>query len=508
MADTLGKSALPKKKKTFAFLKSVSKPKPALDFDDDQDKDKDKEKDDDDALSLFKRSKDFFPIVVEEQDEAFREPTPPPKARERKYDSDDGDDRTPPSTRSSKRRKFSPTPEKDQPWRESTEDLYGAPTPPRRVSKSPSPSRSESDTEKGKETPPYQGPYKATRSRRSQTKDSISLVTSDLLPTPRKSNSKHTPARDVISLDDDDVFGAGDQASSPSPRKARASTGAASRKESTPAAIVLDSDEEDEPAEAAPEPEEEDEYAHLIRRAAQREADAKAAAAALAGAEGNGNKRVPVVSVKIFIHSRLDEAPALPPFGVKRGIAQDLGYVRQHFVLWARAKGAPISDELAERIFLTWKGRRIYNTSTGISLGWPTGEISVPPRTPGFDRSGILLEAWTNESFARYTAEMERQKLIDRGELIEEDEQKEPEKEEHEVPRIRVVLKEKDAEPLRTMAWLDSQVKILIGAYRKQRNIPADRDIRLRNEGEWLDPSWTLEQAEVEDSCTIEVYLK
>lgn len=502
MAETLGKPALPKKKKTFSFLKSVPKPKPVSDFDDN--KEKNQETDDDDDLALFKRSKDFFPIVIEEREEAFRELTPPPKARERKCDSDDGDP-TPPSTRSSKRRKLSPTPEKDQAWRESTEDLYGAPTPPRRVSKSPSPSRSESDIEK--ETSPYQSPYKATRTRRSQTEDSDSLVKSDLLPTPRNIVSKQTPARDIISLEDDDIFEAGNRAASLSPMKARASTAASSGKSSTPAAIVLDSDKEDESDEAALEPEEEDEYAHLIRRAAQREAEAKAAAAALAGAEANGNNRVPVITVKIFIHSRLDDATALPPFGVKRGIAQDLGFVRRHFVWWARAKGVSISDELAERVFLTWKGQRIYNTSTGVSLGWPTGEISVPPRTPGFDRCGILLEAWTDESYERYTAEVERQKRIDRGELIEE-EKEEPEKEEPEVPRVRVILKEKDAEPLKTMAPMNSQVKILIAAYRKQRKIPTDRDIRLRNEGEWLDPSWTLEQADVEDSCTIEVYLK
>lgn len=514
MADTLSQAAkAPKKKKTFAFLKSTTKPKPALDVDDS--KTKDQEKDDDDDLALFKRSKDFFPIVMKEQDEVFRENTPPAKVTERKHDSDDNDDddRTPSPIHSSKRRKLSPTPEPVQTWRESTEDLYGAPTPPLRLSKSPSPSRFRPDVEKG--TPPYRSPYKVTRSRRSQTKDSIEPVQSDLLPTPRRSNLNHAPAREVISLDDVDDFGrasASERGVSPSPRKGP-----------PPATIVLDSDEEDEPADVASPPEE-DEYAYLIKRAAQKEAAAMAAALALAGPESEGDstsaveqsenlrkKRAPIVSIKIFIHSRLEEAPYLKPFGVKRGINQDLGFVLKHFVHWARNQGAPISGELGEKIFLTWKGRRIYGASTGVSLGWPTGEIQAPPRTPGFARNGILLEAWTEDGFAQYEAELERQKLIDRGELVEdeeEDEAEEQQEEEQQVPKLKLTLKEKDAEPFKTSVFADLQVKILISAYRRQRNIPTDRDIRLRNEGEWLDPQMTLEQSDVEDMCTIEVYLK
>lgn len=515
MADNLGQP-VKKKKKTFAFLKSAPKPNPVLDFDDDHDNHKDTEKDDDDDLALFKRSKDFFPVVVKEQEEV-REATPPAKTTEKKYESDDDDDRTPSSMRYSKRRKLSPTPEQNRPWRESTEDLYGA-TPPRRISKSPSPPRPASAIDK--DTPPYRSPYKATGTRRSQTKDSVDLVKSDLLPTPCRSGSNSKPAREVISLDDDDdPFGVDSPGISPSPRKKRTSALSTSRQSSTPAAIILDSDE-DELAEVAPPPVE-DEYEYLIKRAREKEAAAKAAAAALAGALFDGDddplavdehgkprkKRVPVVSVKIFIHSRLEEASALKPFGVKRGIAQDLGFVRSHFVYWARQQGAFITDELADQIFLTWKGRRIYNTSTGISLGWPTGEIDVPPWTPGFARNGILLEAWTEEGYERYAADLERQKLIERGELVEKEEE-EPKEQEPKIPKLKLTLKEKDAEPFKSTVYADLQVRILINAYRRQRKIPADRDIRLRYEGEWLDPQATLEQSDVEDMCTIEVYLK
>lgn len=481
MADTIGQPAkAPKKKKTFAFLKSAPKPKPAFDTDDDEPKDKNK--DDEDNLAMFKRSKEFFPQLIKEQDEIARETTPPPAKPKHDFDDDD-DDLTPsPIIHSSKRRKLSPTPEQDQSWRESTEDLYGAPTPPRRASKSPS-SDLESNT------------HETARSTKSKSRDSIGLVKSDLLPTPRRSSSsKHVVAHNVISLDDDDDPFAGPspnkRTSSPSPRKARSTS---SGKESTPAAIVLDSDEEDESAEADP-------YAYLIEETRAKEAAAKAAAAGL---------EEPIISVKIFIHSRLKEAPNLAPFGVKRGITQDLGYVRKHYVRWAINNGAAISEELADKIFLTWKGTRLYSSSTGLSLNWPTGEINKAPRTPGYTSKGILLEAWTEESFAQYTAEQERQQRRDRGEEVEEEEEDEAEEEkEQEKPRFKIILKEKDAEPFKTTVFAELQVKILISAYRRQRNVPTDREIRLRYEGEWMDPESSLEHWDVDDMCTIEVYLK
>lgn len=518
MADT----AKPKKKKKiFAFLKDAPQPQPALNLDDGiKEQGKANGDNDDDDLNLFKRAKDFFPQVVKEQEEQLREAASPlAKAVHRHHDSgDDDDDRTPSPPRSNKRRKLSSTPENKCPWRESTEDLYGKPTPPRHVSKSPSPWREEPDTEEG--TPPYQKPNKSTRSTRSKTRDSVDLVQSDVLPTPRRSKSNHTPAREAITLDDDDPFEAdspGERPSSPSPRKGSVSANLTPKKMPTTEIIHLGSDDDDdETTGAAPDPEE-DPFSHLIDRAKKQKQAAEAAAAALAKFEGkdavdeNGNlrkKMMPVV--KIFIYSRLDEAPALKPFGVKRGIAQDLGFVRKHFVQWARNQGAPISEEQADRICLTWKGRQIYDSSTGLSLQWPTGDFEMPACTPGFARNGILLEAWTEEGFKWHTAEIEKEKqrLIDCDELPEEDGEAEEVEEAPQAPKLKITLKEKDAEPLKLSAHADLLVKLLMTTYRRMRNIPDDRTIRLRNEGEWMDPQMTLEQSDVEDMCTIEVYLK
>jgi hypothetical protein len=40
------------------------------------------------------------------------------------------------------------------------------------------------------------------------------------------------------------------------------------------------------------------------------------------------------------------------------------------------------------------------------------------------------------------------------------------------------------------------------------RKIPNDREIKLRYEGEWLEGSGTVEDADIEDLCTVEMYVR
>lgn len=519
----------PKKKKPLAFLSSVPKPAPTLSHADNED--------DDDDLALFSRSKDFFPTVLQEQEEVPCEVTPSSSKTVNKkhsvdgvdhedYDNnnvdDDDDDPIAAFTRSSKRRRISAPSAREEAWRESYEDLYGPATPPpvrKSTPTSPRPTDANSFTSSDgtvrQATPPE---------REEEVEEGIELVQSDLLPTPSRSNSHRLLEDGVVVLDgDDDAFeelNSNGNATPSSPMDDKSSTSTSMRKEAGPRAIIIDSDDDDDPLETTSPPEE-DEFAHFIRRAAEREAAARAAAAALARPDSDdedaltphdtGSKRKkqePIIIVKIFVFPRLTEAPGLKPFGVKRGLNQDLGTVLKAFVQWVRSQGVRLSDEEGEKVFLTWKGRRIYDASTGVSLGWPAGEIQAPLRTPGFTNNGVLLEAWTEEGFARYTEDQERQKLIDRGELVEEGGEEDGAAEESTAAKIKLTLKEKDADPFKTTVFGDMEVRILISAYRRQRNVPLDREIKLRYEGEWLDPQMTIDQADIEDMCTIEVYLK
>lgn len=521
MADTAEQPAAiaapPKRKKrTLAFLANLPAKKEIPDtvFDDDFDdkKDDDKDDDSDDGLGLFKRSNRYFSIAMEAEEERRKSKTKdrksPTAKEERKSHSLE---RTPENEASVKRRKLSTDEQKDA-WAEE-DDIYGA-TPPRKLSKSPSPF---ADVTKSRSTP----------SRwKGKEKEVIPIVRSDILPTPSRSNSRQpaTPG-EAINLDDDDddddfVF------SSPRTRSTkRAATRARSNhveiKQDTP--VVLDDDQPLETATNDAEDEEDDEFAHFIKRAQARKA-ANEAAAARSSMEmsPDAQPKTPGTAlpkrgavVRIFVHSRISHWPEIDLFGSLRGIDQKLKAVRETFMARARQQGVRLTSQDEDSIFLTWKGLKIYDSSSGLSLGWKTsadGRLLISAadgRDRGFAKNGILLEAWTEEDYSEWRAAEERQKKLDRGELEEEEPEVE-EIEEEVVPeevKIKVLLREKDQDPVKTTAYMSTPVSILIAAYRKQRNIPEAKLIRLRNEGDWLEPEQTVEEADIEDRCTVEVYV-
>ncbi|KAJ4385537.1 hypothetical protein N0V93_009966 [Gnomoniopsis smithogilvyi] len=527
-----------KKKKTLAFLRNTPKAAPTYV---ESGKDTQGQEDDEDGLDMFRRSKDFFPMVINKQESESRDGTPESKPEPRRHAADDSDEETvPSSSRSSKRRRIlSPVDQAEHPWRvESYDELYGPATPPRRTSKSPTPTSHKSHRTQSTPTPAkkVKRAFSPVKMNKEKGKESVDLVQSDLLPTPMSRSNSHQPSTDGIALgsDEDDASAGLDswKDRTPSPRKAKVTKKSSQEEKSPSNAIVIDdSDDDDDLFASASEPKV-DEFAHFVAAARQRQEAAKAAAAALAPSDDSSDEgRSPVATnsarvgakksalfpvVKIFVRSRIAAYADydLREFGCHRKINQDMAPVRNAFVQWLRNKEVPVSDEMSQAIFLTWKGRRIYNSVSGLSLGWqPQGNNKPHERESGFTRDGVLLEAWTEEDFERYTADVDRQRLINRGELVEEgdgvelnddtEDQAEPE-----VAKVRLFLKEKDTEAVRLTTFLDTQVRILIGAYRKQKKVPTHKEIRLLYEGDWLDPEMTVEQADIDDMCTVEVYLK
>lgn len=509
----------PKAKKALAFLKSAPKaPLPTFDWDDDATK-----KDDDqcDSLDLFKRSKHFFPIIVEEQEQEKRPRNSKSEeaTTDKKNDFEDDEEATPGSSRSSKRRRLSSKKamlKTDDPFAETHDDLYGPATPPHRVSDSPSSRRAK--------------PKLETESPRSNDKgkgkETLAPLKGNSLPTPSRSNSYQQPEDHVIALDEDPF-------DDDAPAKRTVSDESPSKKDGLKSdAIILD-DSDDDIYVSAPEPEKEDEFAHFIREAAEKEAAALAAAEACLNVDDAANANTDVfgasksgpkgprkgIAIKVFVQSRLntDLPPKKDTFGAKRLLDQNLGPVRKSYILWLRKHGVEVSETMERDLFLTWKRRRIYDSSSGLSLGWQpntNGDLStISDHRPGFSRGGALLEAWTPEIFEECMAEEERQKMLKRGELLDETDASDRNDENggHEanhVQKIRVLLQEKDKEALKMTVGMDTPFRIVVGAYRKQRNVPVDVQIKLRYEGDWLTEQMTLEDADVDEMTTIEVYLR
>lgn len=509
MADTMGTPVKAfKKKKAFAFLKSAPKPTSSLESTGDH---LDKEVgEDDDGLDLFRRSRDFFPLVVQEQE--HRQATPEENSEDQDRFSQESTQS--PSPPSSKRRKLSSLIRTDN-FRETEEDLYGPPTPPRRVAKSRSASPRKPYT---KQTTP--SPAK------SKGKERMQPMQSDILLTPTRSSSNQPGANNVIALEDDDDAVEGRPVGAPA-IAATASTRTSkdvsmSREEETqsPGTITIDDSDDDVFENPTGPADDDDPFAHFVQRAREREAAAKAEAAAAASSrpeiqpstpEGAARRRQdPVIEVKIFVQSRIAKFSDVEPFGAKRGMSQNLGVIRRTFLLWLRKMGHAVSAEDEANIFLTWKRRKIYDVSTGVSLGWnpSAASDSSSSSTPGFTRGGVLLEAWTQEDFDEWLAEEEKQRMMKRGDLVEEVSDDETVEEQANNTMIRITIREKDQEPFKMNVDADIQIRLLIPAIRRMRKIPNDREIKLRYEGEWLEGDMTVREADIEDLCTVEMYLR
>lgn len=510
MADTMGAPAKgTKKKKAFAFLKSGPKSTPSSDSNGRESLNEAGE--DDDVLDLFRRSRDFFPVVVQEQEHP---PVTPGQGEDHdRLSQASTQSASPPS---SKRRKLSsPVPTND--FGEAKEDLYGPPTPPRRVTKSVSTSPQKPRTNHSTPSP-----------AQTKGKERMRPVPGDnSLLTPTRSSSNQPSADEVISLDDEDdhVFGG-----LPSARRATSTATASTRTvqdvsmprdEDTPSPgpITID-DSDDEGFQNSTDPANDDDpFAHFIVEAKEREAAAKAEAAAAAASRSEfqpstpdgAPRRAPMIDVNIFVQSRIARFPDLGPFGAKRGMNQNLGVIRRTFLMWLRKGGHTITEEDEASIFLTWKRRKIYDVSTGVNLGWnpSVAKSSSSSSTPGFMKGGVLLEAWTQEDYDGWLAEEEKQRMVKRGDLVEDisDEELADEPDDKN-EKVRISIKEKDQEPFKLTVYTDMEIRLLIPAIRKMRNIPNDREIKLRYEGEWLEGAGTVEEADIEDLCTVEMYVR
>ncbi|KAK7711024.1 hypothetical protein SLS64_001393 [Diaporthe eres] len=512
MADMMGTPAKAfKKKKAFAFLKSAPKPSPNLESNSDH---FDKEAGEDgDGLDLFRRSRDFFPVVVQEQE--HRQTTPEEKSEERNRFSQERTQSTSPP--SSKRRKLS-SPAHTYDPRDAEEDLYGPPTPPRRVTKSRSPSPRKSPIKQSTPSPV-----------KSKGKERMQPVQSDILLTPTRSSSNQPCANEVIALDDADEDDAIEEIPAGSPAAATtvstrtSKTMSMPREEQTPSPGPITIDDSDDDVfgnPTGPVDDDDDPFAHFIQRAREREAAAKAEATAAASSryeiqpstpEGEPRKRRETVfQVKIFVQSRMARFPDVGPFGAKRGMSQNIGVIRKVFLGWLRKEGYKVSEEDEANIFFTWKRRKIYDVSTGVSLGWNPSVAEDPSSssTPGFMKGGVLLEAWTQEDFDEWLAEEEKQRMMKRGDLVQDVSDDEPVEEEEKNTMIRITIKQKDQEDFKMTLDSDVQIRLLADAIRRMRKIPNDREIRLRYEGEWLDGDVTVLDADIEDQCAVEMYLR
>ncbi|PQE20836.1 small ubiquitin-related modifier sumo protein [Rutstroemia sp. NJR-2017a BBW] len=205
--------------------------------------------------------------------------------------------------------------------------------------------------------------------------------------------------------------------------------------------------------------------------------------------------------VNIFITSRLQDSK---PLMIKRKLSGRLREVRLAWCARQSVDGEPWPEDVKDSIFLSWKGKKLFDVTTCSSLGIKVGpEGDLHGTGEGFtDDGGIHMEAWTQGLWDDCLALAEIE-----GEASEVEEVEEVETE---PVRIKLTLKAnvKDLKDYKIAVKPTTTIQKLTDLYRNQKNIPADKRVILDFDGEHLDPEMTVVEAELSDMDTIDVYIR
>ncbi|KAI6717144.1 hypothetical protein B2J93_5517 [Marssonina coronariae] len=199
--------------------------------------------------------------------------------------------------------------------------------------------------------------------------------------------------------------------------------------------------------------------------------------------------------VEILITSRIEGST---PLRVKRKMSQQLQLVRSSWCDKQIINGHPMSQELKGKVYLTWKGTRIFDFNTCSSLVDGKGKAS----RDGFDENGgIHFEAWTSELFDAWKAKQEAREKTGRIQAGAEEAQ-----EEVPVKKTRLLMKSRDLE-YKTIVKPDTTIGKMITVFRRANRIPDEQEIKIFFDGEELESETKVEDTELEDMDSVEVHI-
>ncbi|GKT40100.1 protein ESC2 [Colletotrichum spaethianum] len=477
MAD----AAKPKRRLPFkpTALRQKSDPKPAP---------KDNNEDDDDGLSLFKRSAEFFPVAVAEQERRMKRKQ---AERERSSQARSPDDETKPTPKAS-----------EGPGRRHDEEAREPGTPPSKRSRTSDESPesrikpSQTTRRDGTETPSK----RMTRAAASRTPRKQEVIpTKPVISIDDSDDDPDEEDEDRPGDDDDDIYEA-------SPiRKPRRR-----RQTSEPAVSPLVIDDDDPFAEGgqgqdAPAPEEEeedDEFKEYVQRAMERKK----------ALEQEANQ-----TVNVFVTS---DIPGTREKQFRFTLVKPLKVLRN---AWIDVQDGRVDLPRAEleSVFLTWRGHELYDWTTLHSLdlaatfrkhGGGGGDASEGFRD---DWTNVHMQMWTRELWEEHERQEARRRRHDLGEYSDDEgagdggnEVGTPAAEQEAEKKIKVLLKTKTDEPLKTSVRPSTTIGTIMELFRKMRGLAADAPISLMFDGDELEEDMTVEDADIGDMETIEVYIR
>ncbi|KAI1078288.1 hypothetical protein F5B20DRAFT_235096 [Whalleya microplaca] len=457
---------------------------------------------DPDGLSLFSRSHEFFPSVIEDQQRQAREKAAAAErerkeklAREHREEQDALKEQLAHDQESAKKRRRVSVPDNED---NSDDDVFGS--KPRKLQKSPA------------------TPLTPSSKRRESSFLACARASESAQGSRSRSRKTDTP---IINLDDSD--------SNEDPKIAKSKPRASIPQQGSE--IVLDDDKDDEDDDdiklldtgLQPTEQEEDPHEHYVKAALERMAKAKALREARERGESLADDDDPVVQILIW-----SQISALHTITIRRKLSQSLTLVYDAWVEHQVRKGcAPVTREQLADMFFTWKGNKVYRHTTLATLGirpdregrlypsWMVGSGRDADTNGYHDQHKVLFEACTPEIFEDNLRERERRRLWELGELVEDDDgnagdgagqQEESREEEEDDKKVRVHFKARDLATLSATVRLSTTAAMLVKVYRRLAKLPEDKHFELHWDGEVLDPETTVEEAEIEDMDSLEVH--
>lgn len=180
----------------------------------------------------------------------------------------------------------------------------------------------------------------------------------------------------------------------------------------------------------------------------------------------------------------------------------------------ARQKFSP---EMTRNVFFTWRGTRLYDSTTIKRLGVKVddhGNVSLENDDSLYDEYNmpkIHVEAWTDVAFAQHkreeAAEAEARRIAAEPSPVVDEREPTPEPV-TEVKKYRLFLKAKGLEDLRIQVRSETTFEHLADAFRTARNIAKTQPLTLMFDGDRLSPMDTVQDTELEDMDAIDVLLK
>ncbi|EMR62846.1 hypothetical protein UCREL1_10209 [Eutypa lata UCREL1] len=553
MEDPQPPSANPKKK--LLFKRTIQR------------KSAEKPKDDDDGLSLFSRSNEFFPTVIKDRErEAAEKAAKAEKERKEKLERDQ-------KAKELFRHK------------ESEGDAEDDETPSAKKRRRRHLSLSDNDSDDGFTTTTTTKPHK---SRKSSTITPVSPTTKresfgrdSVARTPRstRSSRRNGNSSAVITLgssDDEDtkdvkpLFSPLGHRHKPSPVKRQESLEESDLELSLPGGVDGGDENFNCYIQGAMERAEKRKRERLEREAAGSGvggANNNTTAIATTSTKNGGGAGARSVAaaataaandeptVQILISSAIE---GIAPIVFKRKLHQPLAVVHSTWVEQQVAKHAPLPRAVLQDMFFTWRGDKVYQTTTLETLGirpdasgdgslwkprWGERERDPPEGYHGRDK--VHFEAWTQDMYEKFQRRRERERRRDRGELVSDGEDEEgggggggdnngeggsgngnthgnnrsgsgeagaegrgksgePEPQKN----VKIILKARGMDPENVKVRPSTTIAMLAVVFKRLKKLPAENAVELHWDGEVLDPDSTIEDAEMEDMDSIEVHIK